>query len=155
MPEGQKFEGKMYRLSGNLFATASKWQALGVGIVSLAAGMALLVPTAWMIAHTFSSGRLSLAVIFITGLFLALVTLFLAVAFALFRGKKQPEGQLMGSAALYVVGSFLFGLPLTLLVWGLWMGSKDNLSSIVTILSMSAFGLLVIRLAWMRGTKHS
>jgi len=140
------------RLPKDPLTPASNGEALITGIASAAAGIAFLVFAASTIRITYSNKRIGLPpVVLLISVMVVLSIGFFDVAFAIFRTKTRQRKHLLSSVTLYLVGGFLLILPTLMVILGVLMTSKWELTPILTFLSMSSLGLLAIRLARIRG----
>jgi biotin transporter BioY len=144
------------RLPKDPLTPASKVEVLVTGIASAVAGIAFLVFAALTSWITYSNGRMGLPpVAMLISVMVVLSIGFFDVAFAIFRTKTRRRKNLLSNATLYFVGGFLLILPTLMVILGVLMTSKWELTPILTFLSMSSLGLLAIRLARIRSKNAS
>ena len=129
---------------------ATKRQEFVAGIGFFLAGIAVLAFATWLTGNAYSNGRLkTLPVICILGGVIFIGIGFLDAAFAVLRKKGRRRPQLLGSVALYLVGSFMIVLPPWMTIDSILKGEKTDLK----VLWLVSLGLLAVRLAWIRRKK--
>ncbi|HVT72902.1 MAG TPA: hypothetical protein VHD61_07180 [Lacunisphaera sp.] len=138
----------MQRLPKDPLTPATRSQVIVAGVASLITAIAFIIFAAVTTQMTFASGRIRLPSVMLLIAFMLVISLgFFDVTVAIFRKRRL---YLLSSTTLYLIGSFLFILPLGMLGWSLMKESPEDTLSVLKVLSLSSLGLLTIRLAHIR-----
>ena len=145
----------MTQLPTDPLTPASKSQTIVVGVASLITSTAFFIFAALTIQMTSASGRISLPpVIFLIALMLIIGVGFLSVAVVIFRRQEKRGPYLLGSVTLYLVGAFLFVMPIATAGAMMLTQSYQDSWLLLKVLPLSSLGLLAIRLAHIRRKKQ-
>jgi hypothetical protein len=146
----------MVHLPSDPLAPASKRDVRMAGIASSITSIAFFVFAALAIRMTAKSGRLGLPpVIFLNALMLAIGICFLVIAITVFRRQEKRDPQLMSSATLYLIGGFLFVLPLAIAGVMVLTHSYQDAGLLLHVLPISGLGILAMRLGHLRRKRRA